>query len=189
MACLQLFIDLWDTSDVFMSHNPSYVPLESTCLQLITTLEIIWCIFSKPKSGFKSGKPRRTSTRCNLILRLIVVHCIAVPEPQWHQNIKPAWAIALSAKLMYGNEKNDLPDPTVRPVFSLYLIFFGFRKQQLHSAIPLEYRDVSEEEKLVLPFSFTMWCHLMAWLTEVSLENTEMVWTQSSHGDGLLSSF
>lgn len=131
MACLHLFIDLWDTSDVFMSHNPSYVPLDSTCLQLLTTLEIIWCIFSKPKSGFKSGKPRRTSARCNLILRLTVVHCIAVPEPQWHQNIKPTWAIALSAKLMYGNEKNNLPDPTVRPVFSLYLIFFGFRKQQL----------------------------------------------------------
>lgn len=38
-------------------------------------------------------------------------------------------------------------------------------------------------------FFFTTRCHLMAWLTEVSLENTEMVWTQCSRGDGLLSSF
>lgn len=88
---------------------------------------------------------------CNLILRMIVVHCIAVPEPQRHQNIKPTWAIALSAKLMYGNEKNNLPDPTVWPVFSLYLIFFGFRKQQLH--FHLSTGTQSEEEKLVLQFS------------------------------------
>lgn len=46
---------------------------------------------------------------------------------------------------MYGNGKNHLTDPTIWPAFSLYLIFFGFRKQQ-SDIISLEYMDASEAD-------------------------------------------
>lgn len=179
---------------------------ETISLQWITTLERLLVHISQVQIWTQKG------VNLEELLPVVIWYCARLPSTVLLRlNHNDTRILNLHEPLLY------LPSWCMAMKKSLLSIWFSLELGSSScTQLPFRLSTAREADKLVLQFSslpgffffsvcsvvaqsvpfvamnhfpFATRCHLLAWLTEVSLENTEMAWIQCSNDDGLLSSF